>query len=363
MKEVRISDYKLVSPLYFSAPQPMLVLHSTKEFEDYVMNKTKSFILIRNATDLMEFIRERKLVGGSITDTTALNLWVATYEKFIPDVWSRDDIVMWKLNEKNELIPTDNCFVRVYAIDLANTKAVFLYTSSGVYAAGLTAWLVSAAVKPQFTRVSTTNRKQLGGKDHNANLRKFIERKRSSVRDALVIGRMLNERSPYYMNPFDAVKSVFGSKLRKKDIPLYISSQRIAKLFIQELGVIMPTLEKAFLENIPDKDVVKMATDMFNKALEKGTTENQMDVFNLIIGIRNKDEFGNQANGYQLIGDKTHPELAPAQEDRIINYEDTDLNGKADSAVIITDEQANAEKEKVMEALREETGSVSEYVQ
>ena len=105
-----------------------------------------------------------------------------------------------------------------------------------------------------------------------------------------------------------------------------------------------------------------MATDMFNKALDKGTTENQMDVFNLIVGIRNKDEFGNSAGGYELVGNGEHQGLPPAQEDRIINYEDTDLNGKAD-AVIITDKQAQAEKEKVMDVLREETGSISEYVQ
>jgi hypothetical protein len=371
MKEVSLSDYKVVSPFYISAPQPMRIYHSIKEFEENVIKKGEDFVLLRSPSELADFIKTRNLTGGSVIDTVKLNLWIATYEEFIPDVWTKDDCKMWKLNEKFQVIKTDNCFIQVFTLNLSNRKTVLLYTSSGIYGAGLTEWNISAAVKPQFGRVFTTNRKQLGGRDHNANLEKFLARKRASVSDAQVVGRMLNPESPFYMKPFEAVKSVFKNKLKKNDVPRYLSTDRIAKLFLKELGVIMPSLQKAFLENITDKEMVEFAKNIFTKSLEKGTTAEQMDAYNLIYGLRQNDP--DEGEKVQLIGTgQAHLSTGKSQEilidkppvEHIITYDDTDLAGKADEhAVIITDAEAETEKKKIMDKLRSETDSIPDYVQ
>ena len=273
MKEVDLRKMLgKVSPKYAGISQPMMVYHSIKEFKEHVI--PTSPILIRDIGNFQEYLKRYDLLGkNTYANVSSSNVWIATGEKFIPDFWTPKGVIMWKM-KNNQLIPTDNCFIQLFYL-YSGSSNYMIYTSSGVYNISINKWFLSAAVKDQFLREHGFNSYNLGGQLYQENIKKFFDKKMTSVRDVRAFHCLFNPFSDTFMQPDKTIKRVFGGMK-------FYETNRFRRIFIKEMRTLMPDLRNAFQTHIKDKDMVDMALKLFNNAADKGTTEDGIKIYDMI---------------------------------------------------------------------------------
>lgn len=376
-----------VSPKYLNVPQPMYVFHSKQELKDHIIkNELKTFHIIKDVKDFLAFVDLYKLQGrNKYSQVSQVNVFFATNEKFIPDsVTSKgkeQGVIRWRLDKEGQCIPTDNCFIQLHLLFSARNHYLCFF-SNGVEMLSLSKWGLTAAIKDQFLRPTATYDVFGGRRTYETKLNEILQRKKVNVRDVRLFHLLFNPLSDVYLNVDEAVQRIYGGTIRKADREKLIQTERFRKLFKKELGTLMGDLKKAFQEEIPDKKMVEMAKEIFDKSIEKGSVDDSLKVYEAILNIREDDEVGPAFDEPKLIekGDGTEKkeiegntfqkkEDKPTVQIELLDEETTSTTVPeketeehneftVQKPVYDLNEEDKAEKEEQLKALRVDTDAI-----
>lgn len=359
MKVIDICKYESVNKKYFGIPQPMYAYESIAEFAEHERNnKPKVF---KNCEELYEYLKMINLVDKvkEYHNLTTYNVWLATNEKFIPDTWTHDNQKIYK-TQSGKLIATDNCFIRLYII--YHTPNYFLaFTSTGVYTVSNSSWTVSAAVKTQF--MTPLNAKSYDEK-YEQMMKNLETAKKPTLKDVRLFHLIFNPISHCFMNIPKAIKTVYGTGIRKADYDRLIQSERFKQVIIMEISAMIPELQKSVVTKIPPDRMADMLKQIFDSSIEKGTPEQQMAVWDKIATIG----YGVQTETsptVTMIGQGTTGNLLgqPTNKVTLTPFEDTDLIPTEEEKVDnLSNPLTEEEKESKLNKLRDSLGSMSGYV-
>lgn len=293
-----------VNPKYMYAEQPMPIYYS---LEEYRLNEPNS-ITIFNIAEFQNFLQKNNLINtGDFEDVQKYNVFLSTGEKFVPDKYTPDGQIIYQL-ESNKLIPTDNCFIKLFVIHSFKNRYL-LFTSSGIFKVSISEWNLSAAVKNNFLRVESSNNPNYIPADrYKDRLKKILETKKVNIRDMRLLNVLLNPLSDAFMNVDKAVKEVYG-EVKKEDRVKIIETEKFRNLLIKELGVLMPDIKKAIQEIIPPKDIAVFFKRIAENAVdnENVTVDDKLKAVNAIImsGYSDEIEVGDDPYANQpLVGAK-----------------------------------------------------------
>lgn len=263
-----------VSPKYMDVPQPMYAYDSTDEFKE----NQSSYMLLTNMIEFTEFIKNFTdiLKQDDHQDFVLLkeyNVWIATGEKFIPEVCNIFGHITYRTTDDHKLVPTDNTYIRLFGVQ--RFKNMFLtYTSTGVFPVSMVKWEFTAAVKDQFVKTKTGT-KGAHKQGYDEKLETLLNRKKATVQDAITFNLLMNPLSSTFMNADAAVGEAYGMYIKKKDRHKLIETTRFRDFFISQLGKIMPDLVKDIRKNVSTDDIGKFIKQMMDKAIENGSVDDQ----------------------------------------------------------------------------------------
>lgn len=295
MKIVDLRETDKSSPKYISVPQPMYIFHSKQELKDYILkNELKTFHLIKDISDFINFTKEYNIHGkNKFAQLSNINVFLATHEKFVPNTLASkgatNGVIQWKVDEEGRIIKTDGCFIQLHLLFSARNHYL-CFCSNGVETLSLSKWNLTAALKDQFQRPIDFTQGAGEGRTYDAKLKRFLERKKVNVRDVRLFHLLFNPLSDVFLNTDKAIKRIYGSQLRTADREKILQTNRFRELFRKELGYLMGDLQKAFKTDIPDKEMVNMAKEIFGKAIKDGTVDDSLKVYDAILNIREEDE-------------------------------------------------------------------------
>jgi hypothetical protein len=333
-----------VSPKYIGVPQPMYVYHSTEEFEENV----KDYILIKNIFQFYNFIKENKIEEPRWHNIYQKNVWLATNEKHIPIQVDIYGSVTYKL-DNNKPVPTDNCYIRLCSLQVFK-YTYLLWTSSGLYNVSLKSWELSAGIKTQFmkTRIS----KETGYKPYPERLEKALGRKKSTVRDMQFLLMLINPLSDAFLDTDACFRRVFP-EIRKKDRDKYLNTDRFKKLFVQQLGKLMPELVKGIQKHNTPDDIGEYLKKMREAALEKGSTQDQIEALNVALKLGYADKIIHTGNDLKALEDNKFTPL--------ISENAPNLIGQGNIGQHIIDEDDKVKDEDEVKAPPENASELETY--
>ena len=170
---------------------------------------------------------------------------------------------------------TDNCFIRLYGI-LENPGGYrAMVTSTGLW--GIVQDIeVSAGVPPKITEQRLWNIKlsrELRNESRDRKLSLLKTTNVAQVMDYKFLSRLLNPlASDSFLDPMKAAYGTYsqhGLKIPKKDLLDIISSERVQKLILKELQIIMPDLAEAIKAKIQPVSVATMLQKIADDTIKK----------------------------------------------------------------------------------------------
>lgn len=368
MREIDLSkriDNK-VSPKYINAKQPMRVYHSTKELTKYEFNK--DLIVIKNIYEFQKFIQEYGLVAANEFITVSdKNVWLATGEKYVPDIFSPNNAKTYILRN-NKLIPTDNCYIRLYVIHSLSNRYL-LFTSSGIFVVSISRWDLSAAIKPTFISVNgNTNSSYIPADQYKKRLAQILETNKVKVADIRMIHLLLNPMSKgTFLNPDGAAKEAYGYFVHKEDREKIFQTQKFRDLFMRELSRIMPDLKGAIQKkNNPDV-IAEMLNKIASMAIESPTetVENKLTAVQAIINLGYPDDTDSSSMPFNPVSDKMLSAGENSKREELpATFQDEDkvkINSAKKQINSAEKEDEDLSEEKINE-IRKEIGSSEMYI-
>jgi len=324
IRKIKVNEQYIKAGIY-----DLYVYHSKKEFYDNVASKYPTITyIVNNLSDIFHYLKDvrgEKTYWNYIT-LTDHQVWIATGERYTPDIYNHVDDIVYKLTDQNELIKTDNCFIRLLAVRVVKNKLFLLFTSGGIHSVSLNNWRISAAVKQQFTRTQTeTNQNYISADRYDERLERILNNKKVQARDLRLVHYLLNPLSDCFMNPEAAVKKTYGSSVRKPDRMKVIESDKIRSLILRELGGLMSDLQKAIQEGIPPQKVAGFLSEIAQNSInnENVSVEDKLMAVDAIIKIGYSEEYnqinnntGGITSGVPLLGGKEETTLGGGEKQR-----------------------------------------------
>lgn len=365
MKEVNIKNVtNKVHPQYLGVEQPMRIYHSTKEF---IEHEAKSIPQPKVITDIASFQRFLVTAGieGKLHEFINLfrfNVWIATNEQFVPDTQDYMGQIIYMLKD-GKPIPTDNCYIHLYSL-YAGKGHYNLFTSSGVYDVSLTHWKPTAGTRNKYCVDNTVINIHRYKETYEERLRTILDKKRFTSLDYKLFNQIFNPMSSTFLDFDKSVLRVYGTRIRKEDREKIIECERFRNLIIKEFAVMMPELQKTVREKIPAGKMADYLSQIFDKSIEKGTTEQQLSVWDKIAQIAYGGANSN-TNGVVLINGNNGVGQLPGSPNpaMIEQYNDEDSKIPITVEDATPKETVNTKDIASMLKKREDVGTMSGYVE
>lgn len=361
MRLVDIKNIKLVADTYRVIPQPMVIYHSKAEFE---ANEDVNAVHLATDFPTLLFIFQKLKVDMNYYGLQAgssrfqllmdKNIWIKTIDAHIPSIAEKDLTIYYEKDANNNPIPTDGCYIKLFAI-LPLPNKVVLFTSSGMHNVGITKWDVTAAVRTQFAAEGdyrgTTN-----STIYQQRLEKLKIKSRPNTEMYKIVFALLHPSSAGFMNMHKAVR-LAGSKLKQEHHEKLLQSPMFRNAMIQIMKMILPQLKNEVHQQFPPEKMIGMLAKAYEVAVQKENFDQILEVFDKLkeVGYEEMQVTNDQTQLPQLpsipqanqIGAATEIQ-PPATESSI----ETELN--------VTDLQLN---DKELAALRAETGTLESHIQ
>jgi len=350
---------KNVSNVYKVVDELMPIYHSTEEFRVNETDKGTKPIVLSTIGDFSKFIADHKIVGYNILyplNKFGVNVFIATGEKYVPDVVAPDSNIIFKL-VKGKLVPTDNCYIKLYVIT-SRTNSFTLHTSSGIFSVSIARWKFTAGVKPSYSRVNNpdNNPNYIPAADYDRRTEKLLKSPKVSLNDLRFFHSLFNPVSENFMDVDKAAIKAYGYRVRKDTRYKILKSERFKKIIINELGVLMPSIKKAVKNQIsPDKIadmLLKVAKDTVSS--DGTTVDDKLKALNAVLTCGYSEEMvslGTEETTPIAIG---RPKMAAPM---LNTYDDNDLKDDGTEASI---DKMTAEQ---LDALKEDVGVVPGYTE
>jgi hypothetical protein len=367
---------RVVVDQYNHVNQPMFTYTTPEEFVVNMKAKGEKVIVIKDVLDFFkkvnDLIKDRKphRTGGIANHDFLLtddNIWVATGEKYIPLTANRYLEINYKLDANGNKIPTKNTFVQLHAVKRL-AQSYVCYTSSGIFSIGLNKWRFTAAIRDDWNQSDGFRRER---PTYNKRLKTLLERKKPTVRDALLFMNIMNPLSSTYLDPDASVKKVYATEVRSGDREKVVQSERFKLFFTRQLEKLMPELVAGIKKHNNPEIIGKYLADMRANALANGSTDDQIKTVALTLKLAYADEI-------LKIGDPTPIELRNDNVPYVIGSDESINKGVAFDKAKEVDEgldfseydegadiiAANAQMDDENFAkLKEETGTLDEHIQ
>lgn len=346
MKLIDLKEFSpgKIHPQYIGVPQPMKIYHSTEEF---LSGEGKSgWDLASNALELQSILRR---IGISekhceYNRLDAYNIWLKTGEKAVPDYFTEDDQVVYKLDDDGKVILTDGVYIKLYVVYTTPSRLI-CWTSTGLFKVTISEWAFSGANKLQYFKISTTNK--IRYTSYNQRLESILNGKRTSVQDVRLFYFAFNPMSETFLDFDKSVARVYGNSIRKADRMKIINSEKFKKIMIREMSKFMPNLQAELQQIITPAKYGKLLLD----SLEMTVTDKNVPVQDKLNFFREVKE---------QVFDATDEGILAPQTIRQNNLDAANapkqIDGKRE--LIVIEEPDMTGGPKTIEQLEKETGAI-----
>lgn len=268
-----------ISALYAGAKPPFFVADSVAEFNQ-IQEGNSLYIIIKNAIEFAQLIKKLGYMKPSQNySLQEHNVWIATGELFVPDVYASTGQILYKLHE-GKPIRTDNVFVQIFGFVGYNNMWT-VATSSGLFNISAMLWEVSGAIKYNYKIVEADRLKFISTSKGNAE--RTLVGMKPKIGDLRFIYYMLFAD----MDADQAARKAYGSYMKKDDVKRLRDLPRIKKLITKELSVIIPNLSEEILKQYPIEEIAKDMKDIVKKTLdqkpENFNHKNSIEAMNFIL--------------------------------------------------------------------------------
>lgn len=277
---------------YFEVRQPMPIYYSRdklyeKEMGEKVFIFNSDLDIYRfmdevnkgkiNAQDMVKFQSKYNM---TFKDEAKVFLSTKDRDKYIPfDLGYKDDEVQYSN------IKVKDIYIRIYKMGVTTKKSIILWTSAGVKRVDPLKPNVSAAVKFAYKHPNITTYKSVEKREflYNQGLQRILTGKKTTIDDLRLFNNLFNPISPHYLDEDGSIIAAYKNKVRAKDRKKILQAQRIKKILMGELIKMLPDLAEGLRKyNTPD-DLGKYLAKMREIALEKGSTQDQGEVFSMVL--------------------------------------------------------------------------------
>ena len=282
MRLVDANTIKSKAVCYNNIPQPMVIYHSTEEFEANEKDTLKA-----DCFDALLMILRKLEVPLKYGVTTHIldnyvpiypyNLWLKTVDKFIPDSANWGGDITYVKGDNDQSIPTDACWVKLQYV-LPTPIKLILYTSSGVNSVGITKWDVTAAVRSQFV-IEKDLRKVNDPARYEAMVNRYLNRTRSDLKMYKFTTAFLMPSSPTFLDLDASAKNTFGSYIKTKDRHRILISPSFRSSIMQMLKIFVPELKQQVKTDFPPEKMIEMLSTAYGIAKDTKKVSDILAVF------------------------------------------------------------------------------------
>lgn len=357
MKLVDVRTYVTpVAQIYGNVPQPMVVYHSTEEFEANVENAVR----IETFGQLLDFTLKHNIslvytTDNRYVDVREYNIWIKSVDKFKPDTADKYGVIMYQKGEDGQGIPTDGCWLQLYYITPTPAKLV-LFTSAGVNTAGITKWTITGAVRPSFIQESIPDKSQKST-TYEAKLNKIISKRKPDVKFTKLAMAFLSSDSESFLDMDKSARVTFRHAIRPDDREKLFESQAFREAFMSVIKTLFPSLAPAIrAEHNPEK-LAKMLSTMWNIAESTKDVDKMIKVFDKIT-----------ATGYEESTAITDQRALPIPQEQLTDGKPTATEISFPDPSALSDKVAedtsddNDDDEEEIEALKEDLDYPDSYI-
>jgi hypothetical protein len=255
-----------ISALYAGAKPPFFVAHSKAEFKQIIEDDGGTPIILYNVLDFTALIKRLNYLESSKSySLDEHNVWICTGELFVPDRYIETGQILYAL-DKGKPVTTDGVYIRVYGF-VGYNSMFSIATSSGLFNISALKWDVSGALKYNYKIVEADRLKFISTSAGNS--KKVIESKRTKVGDLRFVYYMLFAD----MDTAQAARKAYGSYMKVEDVKKLRSTDRIKKILVKELGVIIPSLPEEILKQYSIEEIAKDMRQVVKKTMEKNADQ------------------------------------------------------------------------------------------
>ena len=276
MKVVTLDMVTSLDRCYINVKFPVFILHSTEELKSFVEDVKKPARVVKNTSELITFIGEKTggLKEGSdttqIVNTQEDNVWLATNEIYKPDKFI-NGVILYQ-TENGEPIKTDNCYIQLLSFKVY-PSGIIAATSSGLYLLRFWGGWVTAALKPNFSKTSSTGKTPAGtAAIQKAKHMKLLKRKRLTAGDVRFIFYTVLP-SMQFKDVYAAAHKAYGTTYPKKIIDKLLETERIQQGIIKEIAKMIPNFEEILLKVYSQEEIATDIKTMVKKTLERNSNE------------------------------------------------------------------------------------------
>jgi hypothetical protein len=284
MKLVDLTTWKRpVTQIYNAVPQPMVVYHSTEEFEANVQNATR----VETFGQLVDFTYKNNIslvytTDNRYVDVRKYNVWIKSVDRFIPDYANNFGDIYYAKDENEQPIPTDGCWVELFFITPTPAKLV-LFTSAGLNTAGITKWTVTGAIRPTFIQEAIADNRKASD-TYQTRLAKILNKRKPDVKFTRLAFTLLSSDSEYFLDVEKAVKATFHN-IHAVDREKIIGSQAFREAIMNVIKTLFPTLAPAIRKEHDPDTLSKMLKVMWGIAEGSKDIEKMLKVFDKITQV------------------------------------------------------------------------------
>lgn len=253
--------------IYHKIKQPMPIYHGTEEL---YANEPDPIIVPKE--ELFDKYKAITFPHDSYYFPINGNTFVATGERYVPLTFTREGFIIYEtIGMKVKSV--DNCYTRLYGILYMPGGSKIVVTSSGLWNLRPDS-AASAAVPPKLLEERNWNLKlnrEIRQRSVDKIKDKLKNSKKLSVMDYKFISRLLNPLAgDYFLNPMLAAKDSYkpnANVMTNNELMEVLASERVQRLILKELGVVMPELAKAIQEKTDPEAVATMLKGIADQAI------------------------------------------------------------------------------------------------
>ena len=268
MKLVNADNPTLKShSIYHKIKQPMPIYHGTEEL---YANESKPTVVFKE--DLFDKYKAITFPPDSYYFPINSNTFVGTGEKFVPLTFTREGFIIYE-TVGMKVKRVDNCYTRLYGIMYMPGGAKSIVTSTGLWSLRPDS-ACSAAVPPKLLEERNWNmtlNREIRQRSVNKIKDKLKTSKKLSVMDYKFISKLLNPLAgDFFLNPMLAAKDSYrpnANPMTNNELMEVLASERVQRLILKELGVVMPELAKAIQKQSDPEAVATMLKSIADQAI------------------------------------------------------------------------------------------------
>lgn len=299
---------------YNEVEQPMYVYHSKDEFYENEVNNLPSEEPIAIVDTWMEFgqwmqdtakktgVPFRYQTAFKWLDVRPYNVWIKTVDELVPDIALHDGTITYKtevVNGKNEFIPTDGCYIKLFFITPTPTMFI-LYTSSGIHAISMTKWDLTAAVRTQFFQEKNNRAGKNKEVTYQENMGKMLRKRKPDVRMIKVASIMLNPASETFLDFEKTIQLVYRSSLKAADRMKLLESPAFKEALMSTIKIMYPSLGKKIKETIPPEELARFLKKMMDISETDGDVDKMLKVIDKVVEVGYTEEVATNPLGLPL---------------------------------------------------------------